>query len=74
MMNYNESGYIKFLKLIYRLKLNYCCCKYRSMVADQLNELDSLDPNETHNTDIIEDTVIDTTIIKPKISQSMIQR
>ena len=40
MMDYNVKGYVKFLRVIHYLKLHFICCKYRSMVVDQLSELD----------------------------------
>ena len=40
MMEHNESEYIKFLKLIYHLKLHFCCCRCRFIVMEQLEDLD----------------------------------
>ena len=40
MMDHNRKLYIKFLRLIYYLKLHHLCCKYKFIVTDQLNEAD----------------------------------
>ena len=39
MMEHNKSEYVIFLKIIYKLRLHWICCKYGSVVVEQLDEL-----------------------------------
>ena len=40
MMDHNVQKYIKFLKIIQFLKLNYLYCKWRHFVLEQIEDLD----------------------------------
>ena len=40
MMDHNVKHYVRFLKIVQRLRLNYLCCKWRHFVLEQLAELD----------------------------------
>ena len=48
MMEYNVKQYIKFLKLIYYLRCHFICCKFRFMIIEQLNELQSIQIKLNH--------------------------
>ena len=40
MMDHNRTEYLRFLKILQYLKLNYLCCKWRYFVLEQIEELD----------------------------------
>ena len=40
MQDHNKSKYLIFLQIVHRLRLNWICCCWRNMVANQLEELE----------------------------------
>ena len=61
MMDHNKSEYIKFLRIIIKLKLNWICCCCRDIATEQLMELDViLNLQEVVNTKKLNETEFNT--------------